>query len=341
MLWKAFFGLLFWDELFADDKATMHSPFEFLPAALVDGSFYARNSNRIENRLAVLDDRATLKKELLKSSTKNYGKPNGVFRWRRSILDALFALIDYGDSRAARRMLRRMCGAYRDARYGYPDLMVIDENGVRFVEIKAEGDQLRRNQLLRQQQLREAGFRADIVRIRWILDPDQAYVVVDVETTGGRGDRHRVTEIGAVKVKNGEVVERFQTLLNPQRAIPPGITRLTGISAAMVADAPLFADVADDFEAFMQDAIFVAHNVDFDYGFVAREFKRLGKKFRYPKLCTCASMRKLYPGHKSYSLAALCENYGIALRQHHRALCDAEAAAELLSLINEKRATAC
>jgi DNA polymerase-3 subunit epsilon len=91
----------------------------------------------------------------------------------------------------------------------------------------------------------------------------------------------------------------------------------------------------------MQGAIFVAHNVDFDYGFIAREFKRLGRPFRHPKLCTCSSMRKLYSGHKSYSLAALCENYGIALRQHHRALCDAEAAAELLLLINEKRAAAC
>jgi len=179
------------------------------------------------------------------------------------------------------------------------------------------------------------------VRIRWILDPDQSYVVVDVETTGGRGDQHRITEIGAVKIRNGEVVDRFQTLLNPQRAIPTGITRLTGISADMVADAPLFADVADEFAALMQDGIFVAHNVDFDYGFVAAEYKRLGRAFRHPKLCTCSSMRKLYPGYKSYSLAALCENHGIELREHHRALCDAEAAAELLLLINEKRAAAC
>jgi DNA polymerase-3 subunit epsilon len=109
----------------------------------------------------------------------------------------------------------------------------------------------------------------------------------------------------------------------------------------MVADAPLFSEIVDEFEALMRDAIFVAHNVDFDYGFIAREFKRLGRPFRHPKLCTCSSMRKLYPGHKSYSLAALCEIYGIALRQHHRALCDAEAAAELLLLINEKRAAAC
>ena len=341
LLWRTFFGLLFWDDLFGADSATQHSPFEFLPAALADGSFYSQDSDRVERRLGLLDDSSSLKRELLKASTRNYGKPNGVFRWRRSILDALFALIDHAPGEATRKMLRRLCQDYSESRYGYPDLMVIDDDGVRFVEIKAEGDQLRRNQLLRQQQLRDAGFRADVVRIRWVLDPNQCYVVVDVETTGGQGDQHRVTEIGAVKVRNGEITERFQTLLNPQRVIPSGITRLTGISAEMVADAPLFADIADELEAFMKDSIFVAHNVEFDYGFIAREFKRIGRPFRYPKLCTCSSMRKLYPGHSSYSLATLCESFGIALRQHHRALCDAEAAAELLLLVNERRAQAC
>jgi DNA polymerase-3 subunit epsilon len=173
--------------------------------------------------------------------------------------------------------------------------------------------------------------------VRWVLDPEQDYVVADVETTGGRAENHRVTEIGAVKVRGGRVVDSFQTLLNPQRSIPPNIVRLTGISPAMVAKAPCFADVADEFEAFMNGAIFVAHNVEFDYGFIAAEFARIGRSFRYPKLCTCSSMRRLYPGHRSYSLASLCRAYDIPLNQHHRALCDAEAAAELLLLINEKR----
>ncbi len=105
----------------------------------------------------------------------------------------------------------------------------------------------------------------------------------------------------------------------------------------MVMDAPYFADIADDFERFLGDAIFVAHNVEFDYGFIAREFRRLGKSFRMPKLCTCASMRRLYPGRRSYSLDNLCRDFGIALDNHHRALCDARAAAELLLLVNERR----
>ena len=340
LLWRTLFGLLFWDELFVDGDGGMHSPFDFLPGSLTDGSFYTANQERIEAKLALLQDRATARREVLRVSTRHYGTPNGVFRWRHSLADALFALLDHADSVALAAMLRRLARNYADTCYGYPDLMLVDDGHLRFVEVKTEGDQLRRNQMLRLRQLRDAGFRADVLRIRWVLDPDQEYVVVDVETTGGRGESHRITEIGAVKLRGGRIVDRFQTLLNPQRTIPANITRLTGITPAMVADAPSFADIADDFGKFLDGAIFVAHNVDFDYGFVAREFARIGRGLRMPKLCTCASMRRLYPGHRSYSLAALCRQYGIALRQHHRALCDAEAAAELLLLINEKRQAA-
>ncbi len=339
-LWRTFFGLLFWDELFVDAGASVNSPFEFLPAALTNNSFYARNQDVLEVKLAMLCDPVATKRQLLKVSTRYYGTPNGVFRWRQSLNDAVFSLIDHADSDALTVILRRLCQDYVAARYGYPDLMVVDDKGIRFVEVKTEGDQLRRNQLLRLRQLRDAGFRAEVLRVQWVLDPQQTYVVVDVETTGGRGANHRVTEIGAVKVRGGKVVDQFQTLLNPQRNIPSNISRLTGITPEMVADAPYFADVADEFESFMEDAIFVAHNVEFDYGFIAAECKRLGRSFRHAKLCTCASMRRLYPGHRSYSLAALTRAFDIPLRQHHRALCDAEAAAELLLLINEKRAQA-
>ena len=335
-LWRTFFGLLFWDELFTGDDAALHSPFEFLPASLAGKTFFSAHEGAIEAKLALLDDADATRRALLRTIARDYGTPNGVFRWRQPTLDALFALLSSACGDQLRPVLRNFAEDYKASRYGYPDLLVIDSEGPRFIEIKSEGDQLRRKQLLRIQQLRDAGLRAEVVRVRWVLDPEQAYVVVDVETTGGQGDGHRVTEIGAVKVRNGRIVDRFQTLLNPQRSIPPGISRLTGISAGMVANAPYFIDVAD-FEAFLANAIFVAHNVEFDYGFIAREFSRIGRPFRYPKLCTCAAMRKLYPGHRSYSLDSLARAYDIPLKQHHRALCDAEAAAELLLLINEKR----
>ena len=336
-LWRTFFGLYFWDELFAADDADLHSPFEHLPRNLGTGTFYDDNRTAIERKLAMLDDPKAVVRELLHASTAHYGTPNGVFRWRRSVIDALFALLEKERGEPLRQVLSRFCRDYPGSCYGYPDLLVLDGDGARFVEVKTAGDQLRRNQLLRIEQLRAAGLRADVVRIRWTLDPEQEYVVVDVETTGGSGDSHRVTEIGAVKLRNGKIVARFSTLLNPQRSIPPGITRLTGITPAMIQDAPYFSDIANELEAFMQGAIFVAHNVEFDYGFIAREFGRLGRTFRFPRLCTCASMRKLYPGRRSYSLAALAEAYDIPLRDHHRALCDAEAAAQLLLIVNEKR----
>lgn len=336
-LWRSLFGLLFWEVLYGSGASGTHSPFERLPASLLDGTFSEAHRAKIASRLGLLDDPATVRRELLATSMRHYGTPNGVFRWRRDLLDPVFALLAHADADAVRTILARMCDDYLDHRYGYPDLMLLADGMVRFVEIKTAGDQLRRNQLLRIAQLREAGFDAGVTRIEWTIDPMQTYVVVDVETTGGRGERHRVTEIGAVKVRGGEIVDRFQTLLNPARSIPAEIIRLTGITPAMVADAPAFADIADRFREFMGNAIFVAHNVDFDYGFIAGEYRRLGQPFRHPRLCTCASMRRLFPGHRSYSLAALCAAFDIDLKQHHRALCDAEAAAWLLLKINEKR----
>ena len=157
-------------------------------------------------------------------------------------------------------------------------------------------------------------------------------------TLGGmKFDGPRLTEIGAVKMRGGEVIDEWQSLINPQRSIPPNITRITGIDESMVAQAPLFADIADSFAEFMGDAIFAAHNVNFDYGFISTEYQMIDRKFRHPKICTCSSMRKLYPGYRSYSLKNLCQEFEIDLKSHHRALCDAQAAAELLKMVNEKR----
>jgi DNA polymerase-3 subunit epsilon len=105
----------------------------------------------------------------------------------------------------------------------------------------------------------------------------------------------------------------------------------------MVQGAPVFAEIADSFMEFMDGGIFVAHSVNFDYGFISYEYERLERRFRFPKLCTCAGMRRRYPGHQSYSLGNLCETYDIDLKEHHRGLCDARAAAQLLNLINQNR----
>jgi len=143
--------------------------------------------------------------------------------------------------------------------------------------------------------------------------------------------------IGAVKIQGGEIIDEWSSLINPQRLIPANITRITGISNEMVRNAPIFAEIADSFADFMGDAIFAAHNVNFDYGFISAEFEMIDRRFRHPKICTCSSMRKLYPGYASYSLKNLCREFQIELKSHHRALCDAKAAAQLLFLVNAKR----
>ncbi|MFD2255783.1 exonuclease domain-containing protein [Luteolibacter algae] len=335
-LWASLFGLLFWEELQGENGETKHNEFEHRPTQLSDGSFFRKNEAAIEARLELLQTGAAL--EYLEAvAGAHCGKANGVFRWRRDTMEVIRELLAHAPPRAVAAVLRRMAKRPGETMIGYPDLMVVGAEGLRFVEVKAEGDQIRRHQLVQLQALEAAGFRVGVVRVEWFADPDQEYVVVDIETTGGRAAHHRVTEIGAVRIRGGEVVAKYSTLLNPERRIPGNITRLTGISDSMVAGAPKFEDVADAFRDFVGNAVFVAHNASFDYGFLRQEFARIGEDFRRPTLCTVVAMRKFFPGLPSYSLGKLTEYFQVPLESHHRALCDAEATAELLKLINGKR----
>lgn len=158
------------------------------------------------------------------------------------------------------------------------------------------------------------------------------YAIVDLETTGGRASRCRITEIGIVIFDGEKVIETYQTLLNPECRIPAGITELTGITQEMVAEAPRFPEVARRVVELTQGRIFVAHNSRFDYDFLREEFRRLGYTFSRKQLCTVRLTRKLFPGLKSYSLGNLTRHFGIPLTNHHRALADATATLELLKL---------
>lgn len=336
-IWRMLFGLLFWDELYGEHAAGFYNSFERLPAILKSGGFYDAFKGRIKTRLDSLSTPQETFVTLLKTISRHHNTPNGIFRWNGGMVEKVKILLMHAPPEALTQILRSMAQDYTHMKDGFPDLMCVEDGDIRFIEVKAEGDVIRRNQLSRIQQLRKAGFQTDITRIDWVIDPNQIYVVVDVETTGGRAGLHRLTEIGAVKMQGGEIIGEWQSLLNPERSIPPNITRLTGITQEMVSTAPLFAEIADSFEDFMGDAIFAAHNVNFDYGFISSEFKRLDRRFRHPKICTCSSMRKLYPGYRSYSLKNLCREFEIDLTSHHRALCDAKAAAELLKLVNVKR----
>jgi DNA polymerase-3 subunit epsilon len=333
-LWRSLFGLLFWDFLY--EQAGMVTEFDRRPIGLNENRFYTDFSEQIEQRLAtVLVDPHTLMRFISAQAGKHYGKVNHLFIWQSHLLDGIQLFCDYASMPVLSCFLRMMCQDFRGLCDGFPDIMVVDNGALRFEEIKGPGDQLRRNQLTTIKRLQEAGFDVQITQVHWYIDPLQPYVVIDIETTGGGASQHRITEVGMVKLVGGVEVERWQSLVNPCRHIPHFITQLTGISNEMVADAPTFAQVADSIDAFTKDCVFVAHNVNFDYGFIKYEFERLGQDYRRPKLCTCSQMRKTHPGLAKYSLAALTAHFGITMETHHRALSDALAAAELLKILQQ------
>ncbi|MEL6973297.1 MAG: 3'-5' exonuclease, partial [Bacteroidota bacterium] len=158
---------------------------------------------------------------------------------------------------------------------------------------------------------------------------DQRFAIVDVETTGGRASRDKITEIGIVLYDGQEIIDTYQSLINPNTYIPAGIVQLTGITQDMVREAPLFHEIARNIVEFTEGAIFVAHNVRFDYGFLREEFKRLGYTYSRKQLCTVRLSRKAFPGLPSYSLENLIRHFGIPTDARHRALADALATTDL------------
>ena len=159
-----------------------------------------------------------------------------------------------------------------------------------------------------------------------------SYVVVDTETTGGRawsGDR--ITEIAAVVVRGGEIVELFETLVNPERPIPYFITQLTNITWDMVKDAPTFDRVVPEVMRVLEGNVFVAHNMMFDWRFVTSEVSRsTGRKLQGRRLCTVKIARKVLPQLSRRSLDHVARYYGVEIRGRHRAGGDALATAKCL-----------
>lgn len=154
---------------------------------------------------------------------------------------------------------------------------------------------------------------------------EQLFAVIDVETTGGGISGNRLTEICIVLLKGSTILDKYTTLINPEKHIPKQITALTGIDNDLVANAPKFHEVAKQIEEITRDAIFVAHNVNFDYNVLRNEFRELGFDFNRRKLCTVRLSRKLIPGLFSYSLGRLCDSINIPLVNRHRAEGDTDA----------------
>jgi len=165
-----------------------------------------------------------------------------------------------------------------------------------------------------------------------------SYAVVDVETTGGSpASGHRVTEIAAVIVREGRVTETYETLVNPERSIPPFITRLTHITPAMVRDKPTFRDIAPQVAELLRGQVFVGHNAAFDRRFVRAEAERAGYEVPADRmLCTVRLARRLVPHLPRRSLDYLAHHFGVSIAQRHRAMGDAMATAQcLIRLLDE------
>lgn len=145
---------------------------------------------------------------------------------------------------------------------------------------------------------------------------------VDLETTGATITADWITEIGIVEV-DAEGVREWSSLVRPETRIPPFIESLTGISNAMVADAPVFEQLAEELHARLEGCLFIAHNARFDYGFLKNAFRRAGIDFKPTVLCTVKLSRKLYPGFGRHNLDALIERHRLPVTERHRALGDA------------------
>jgi len=159
-----------------------------------------------------------------------------------------------------------------------------------------------------------------------------SYAVVDTETTGGSHWLYdKITEIAAVVVRDGEIVEVYETLVNPQRSIPPFVSRLTNITWDMVKDAPTFDRVAPDLMRVLEGKVFVAHNANFDWRFITSEIGRsTGHQLRGRRLCTVKMARKVLPQLSRRSLDHVARYYGVEIRNRHRAGGDAIATAKCL-----------
>ncbi|MBQ8184911.1 MAG: PolC-type DNA polymerase III [Lachnospiraceae bacterium] len=156
-----------------------------------------------------------------------------------------------------------------------------------------------------------------------------SYVVFDLETTGFSAETNRIIEIGAVKVEDGAVTDRFSTFVNPQTPIPYEIENLTGINDSMVLDAPVIEDVLPKFMEFCEGTVLVAHNAGFDTSFIARNCQRQGIPYAYTAVDTVGLARVLLPGLNRFKLDTVARALDISLENHHRAVDDAGCTAEI------------
>ncbi len=162
------------------------------------------------------------------------------------------------------------------------------------------------------------------------------YAILDIETTGGKFNEEGITEIAIYKFDEHRVIDSFVSLVNPEKSIQPFVVNLTGITSAMVENAPKFYEIAKRIIEITDNCVIVAHNAVFDYRILRTEYRRLGYEFNSKTLCTVELAKVLLPEEQSHSLGKLVRSLGIATPDRHRASGDALATLSLFRILLEK-----
>ena len=157
----------------------------------------------------------------------------------------------------------------------------------------------------------------------------ESFIAIDVETTGLSPEKYHIIEVGALKVRGGEVVDTFSILVNPGYSLSPTIVNLTGITDEMLAEAKPFSEIVPELKAFLGDDPLLGHNVNFDYRFLKTEFLRAGEKFHHEVIDTLALAKEMHSDLPSRSLENMCRYYGLYNPNAHRAFDDAKVTMEL------------
>ena len=224
----------------------------------------------------------------------------------------------------------------RAAKWGHPAIAITDHGGVQaYPEAQSAG--------------KKAGIKILYGVEAYLVDDgvpivlnekgdslDDTFVVFDIETTGFSPVNDKIIEIGAVKIRNGEVIDNFSEFVNPERSIPYKITELTSINNDMVKNAETIKGILPKFMEFCKGSVLVAHNAAFDTGFIKKNCRDLDLEFDYSVMDTVPLARFLYPELKKVKLNLVAKHLGISLENHHRAVDDANCTAEILLKFFEK-----
>ena len=175
--------------------------------------------------------------------------------------------------------------------------------------------------------------KAPIVAYSKDQDIDTTYCVLDLETTGLSFRTEKITEIGIMKIRNGEIIDSFETFVNPEKSIPYEVVEVTKITDDMVKDAPTIKEILPKVLEFIGDSVLVAHNADFDMGFLKHNAVQLGYKFDYTYIDTLRLAKDLFPNYKKYKLGIIAENLGIKVEVAHRALDDVNTTVQVFNIM--------